>query len=170
MVQELLNGITLKQGMTSTGPLDLATILVLAQSLGEALMVIHAGGLVHCDIKPDNLFWTNEQRFVLIDFGLACKFEIFAASILLMFMSCFTLRHWGRLRTRKVDESAVVPRGSRPVAASILQGPYGIHGTVGQVDCGQALQRGPTPSSHESIATGGIKPVLGRWYRVATKA
>lgn len=70
LVQELLQGTTLKQRMTGQAwPLDI--VLRAAQDIGEALMVVHAGGLIHSDIKPDNLFSTHDGRTVIIDFGLA---------------------------------------------------------------------------------------------------
>jgi serine/threonine protein kinase len=38
----------------------------------EELETWHAQGVVHCDIKPDNVIWSeDEQRYVLIDFGHA---------------------------------------------------------------------------------------------------
>ncbi len=70
LVQELLQGCTLKERMTGQ-PWPLELVLKIAQDIGEALMVVHAGGLIHSDIKPDNLFTTHDGRTVIIDFGLA---------------------------------------------------------------------------------------------------
>lgn len=70
LVQELLQGSTLKERMTGQ-PWPLEVVLQVAQDIGEALMVVHAGGLIHSDIKPDNLFATHDGRAVIIDFGLA---------------------------------------------------------------------------------------------------
>jgi serine/threonine protein kinase len=47
---------------------------VIAWALREALEGVHAGGFVHCDIKPDNIFIANKsdlRSVVLADFGLA---------------------------------------------------------------------------------------------------
>jgi len=35
---------------------------------------VHAAGLLHTDLKPDNLFITNEGRYVILDFGTARAF------------------------------------------------------------------------------------------------
>ena len=43
---------------------------VAAEAL-DALMTVHAAGLVHRDIKPSNLFVRSSGRVVLIDFGIA---------------------------------------------------------------------------------------------------
>lgn len=70
LVQELLQGSTLKARMTGQ-PWPLEAVIQIAQDIVEALMVVHAGGLIHADIKPDNLFSTHQGRTVIIDFGLA---------------------------------------------------------------------------------------------------
>jgi serine/threonine-protein kinase len=48
-------------------PAELVQILLPA---AEALSVVHRAGLVHRDIKPDNIMLTPAQRVVLMDFGL----------------------------------------------------------------------------------------------------
>jgi serine/threonine protein kinase len=41
----------------------------LAVEICAALEVVHQTGLLHRDIKPDNVFITKENRVVLIDFS-----------------------------------------------------------------------------------------------------
>jgi serine/threonine protein kinase len=42
--------------------------------VGEALLEIHARGIVHGDIKPANILWDSEKdEAVLTDFGVACR-------------------------------------------------------------------------------------------------
>jgi tRNA A-37 threonylcarbamoyl transferase component Bud32 len=42
-----------------------------ARQIGEALQIVHAAHLVHCDLKPSNVMLTDDNRVVLIDFGSA---------------------------------------------------------------------------------------------------
>lgn len=71
LVEELLEGETLGEGLTRAGVMPQTQALQVAQQAGQALTVVHAGGLVHSDIKPDNIFWTYEGRYVILDFGVS---------------------------------------------------------------------------------------------------
>ena len=39
--------------------------------IGEALQHLHARGIMHMDVKPDNIYTTNGGTYKLGDFGLA---------------------------------------------------------------------------------------------------
>ena len=41
----------------------------------QLLRDMHEAGYVHCDIKPDNVMVTFEDKATLIDFGLAHRFQ-----------------------------------------------------------------------------------------------
>lgn len=71
LVEELLQGETLGEGLARAGVMALPQALQVVQQVGQALMLVHAGGLVHSDLKPDNLFWTVEDRYVILDFGVS---------------------------------------------------------------------------------------------------
>lgn len=73
IVIELVEGPTLAQRL-SQGPLPRHAIVALAREMASALAVVHAHGIVHCDVKPDNVIvGAGERGARLIDFGLAVR-------------------------------------------------------------------------------------------------
>ena len=75
-VMEYLEGGTLADAI-QLAPFDPARTLSLARQLSEALREVHAAGLLHRDIKPDNIILERGGgggRAVLIDFGSARQF------------------------------------------------------------------------------------------------
>ncbi len=74
MVMELLLGRTLIAEVEDKGPLPEDDAVAYATSIGQALMVVHHAGMLHRDIKPDNVIHTDDGRVVLVDFGTARAF------------------------------------------------------------------------------------------------
>lgn len=74
LVQEVLEGLTLSEGLGMAGRMPESMVMQVAQQVGQALLMVHAAGLVHSDLKPDNIFLTKEGRYVLLDFGLTRGF------------------------------------------------------------------------------------------------
>ena len=74
MVMEFLEGHSLAQRITQKGTLGEKEVVDIAGKVGDALAAVHAEGLIHRDIKPDNIMLTNDGRVVLIDFGTARSF------------------------------------------------------------------------------------------------
>ncbi|MEP7049752.1 MAG: protein kinase [Pseudomonadota bacterium] len=72
LVMELLIGQTLDT-MLAIEPEGLAAreVLPLIDQLLEVLSAAHAQGIVHRDVKPENLFLTSEGRLKVLDFGIA---------------------------------------------------------------------------------------------------
>jgi len=67
---EFVEGITLRQHIRR-GPLKLIEILDIAIQVASALVAAHAAGIVHRDIKPDNIMVRTDGIVKLLDFGLA---------------------------------------------------------------------------------------------------
>jgi serine/threonine protein kinase len=71
MVMEFIAGLALHDWLRSRRPLDERTVLSIALPLLDGLEVVHAGGYLHRDIKPGNIFIRGDGSPVLIDFGSA---------------------------------------------------------------------------------------------------
>ena len=76
MVMELLEGQSLGRYIGEKGSLSEHEVVDLAVNVGGALSVVHEAGLIHRDIKPDNIMRTKDRRAVLIDFGTARAFAL----------------------------------------------------------------------------------------------
>ena len=70
LATEYISGPTLREAVAAQGPLAEGSVLALAAGLAEALAAIHAAGLVHRDLKPDNVLLAYDGPRV-IDFGIA---------------------------------------------------------------------------------------------------
>src|SRR6202451_283600 len=55
--------------------MPLERVLKFAQQIAEALAAAHAEGVVHRDLKPQNLLIGNDDQVFVCDFGLAKSFE-----------------------------------------------------------------------------------------------
>ena len=67
---EFLEGKSLQSLVEKGGPLGEPAVLEIAQQITSALDIVHDAGLLHRDIKPDNIMMV-QRGAVLIDFGSA---------------------------------------------------------------------------------------------------
>jgi hypothetical protein len=70
IVTRFVPGRTLDDVVTQDGPLRGPALSRLASGLAEALVAVHAAGVVHRDVKPGNVMLFQETP-VVIDFGIA---------------------------------------------------------------------------------------------------
>jgi serine/threonine protein kinase len=72
VVTELLEGETLGARIGAAGsPLPVRKAIDCAVQVARGLAAAHDKGLVHRDLKPDNIFLLEDGRVKILDFGLA---------------------------------------------------------------------------------------------------
>jgi serine/threonine-protein kinase len=69
-VMPYVEGESLRQRLTREGPLPMAEALRLVREIGEALHYAHGQGLIHRDVKPENVLLSQGHALVA-DFGIA---------------------------------------------------------------------------------------------------
>ena len=70
IVSELLDGASLRRRLHD-GALPSRKAIDYARQIAEGLAAAHHKNVVHRDVKPDNLFITNDGRIKILDFGIA---------------------------------------------------------------------------------------------------
>jgi serine/threonine protein kinase/Tol biopolymer transport system component len=70
IVSELLEGESLRARLRA-GPMAPRRAAEYARQIAEGLAAAHDRGVVHRDVKPDNLFVTSDGRIKILDFGVA---------------------------------------------------------------------------------------------------
>lgn len=71
IVMELIEGGSLAERISRSGPVDAAEAARMGIDLLGALRKAHGAGVLHRDLKPANVLLTAEGRVVLTDFGIA---------------------------------------------------------------------------------------------------
>jgi eukaryotic-like serine/threonine-protein kinase len=110
LVMELLNGETLESRWKRCGyRLSATDALAIADELLCVLACAHARGITHRDIKPDNLFLTEDGRLKVLDFGIAHFRDSLVASVtktqtgVALGTPAFMAPEQARGRSREVD-------------------------------------------------------------------
>jgi len=78
ITMELLSGRVLSDLVDNSGPMDVSLALRIAQSVAAALEHAHSRGVVHRDLKPDNVMVLNasgELVTKVLDFGVAALLD-----------------------------------------------------------------------------------------------
>jgi predicted ATPase len=73
IVQELIEGRTLRSLLTD--PLPIETLIEVGRQTARALAAAHEAGIVHRDVKPENIMVRPDGFVKVLDFGLARRME-----------------------------------------------------------------------------------------------
>ncbi len=108
LVMELLEGELLEtRRVRKGGKLLLPDVYEVGEQLLDVLAAAHEKGIVHRDIKPDNLFITQEGRLKVLDFGFAQMRSQFRPDVT---ATGFLLER--RASCRRSKRSAIAPRST----------------------------------------------------------
>ena len=67
---ELIPGHTLREAI-SRGPLPVIRAIEIVRQVADGLQCAHSAGVVHRDVKPENLLETEQGQIRILDFGIA---------------------------------------------------------------------------------------------------
>jgi len=125
-----VSGPSLGKAVAMHGPLPVGSVLALAAGLTEALAAIHAAGLVHRDLKPDNVLLAEDGPRV-IDFGIARTAGASTLTGTGMLIGTLAFMSPEQVRAGEVGPpSDVFSLGSVLVFAATGQGPFGTGPTA----------------------------------------
>lgn len=157
MVMELLQGLSLTEYIRHQGQVPPAHAVSLTIQLLTGLQAAHAMGVIHRDLKPDNIFLVKTQdgrkRLKILDFGISKVAEE---------MSDGTLTRTGTVMGTPVYMSPEQARGAKDIDSRTDIWAAGV--ILYQMLCGQQPYRGdsyneilskilidPVPPLHESV-------------------
>ena len=71
IVMELVEGITLKEYITKKGHLDIKESIGIAVQVAQGIGAAHQRGIIHRDVKPQNMILAGDGKVKVADFGIA---------------------------------------------------------------------------------------------------
>lgn len=71
LILEYVEGMTLKEYMLQNKNIPLETVIHIMKQISEGLSHAHKNGIIHRDIKPQNILMTNDLTCKITDFGIS---------------------------------------------------------------------------------------------------
>ena len=79
LVMEYVEGTVLRERVASGEPIPLGEFYEIGRQCAEGLEAAHEKGILHADIKPENIMLTPSGRVKILDFGVARRFTMLDA-------------------------------------------------------------------------------------------
>ncbi|HLL22032.1 MAG TPA: serine/threonine-protein kinase [Kofleriaceae bacterium] len=94
LVMEYLDGETLG-AITERAPIDLQSAVAICAQVASAIAALHDAGIMHCDVKHENVFVLESGRVKVIDFGVSRHVdEVFDDSTIAGTPWCMAPEQW----------------------------------------------------------------------------
>lgn len=71
IAMELVSGGSLDKMMAEQGPMDPTVVIHIGEQIADGLREAADAGMVHGDVKPENILFDNDKNAKLVDFGLS---------------------------------------------------------------------------------------------------
>src|SRR5215212_855150 len=130
IVMEFVDGGTLKDLLRQAAPLPPAGLIQIGTQVADALDTAHRHGVVHRDVKPQNILLTPDGRVKLTDFGIALALGAESAT---------------RTGTLLGSVQYVAPELVRGESATPLSDVYALGVVLYEIATGQLPFSGDTP-------------------------
>jgi serine/threonine protein kinase len=170
IMMELLEGEDLEQLLTRRGRLTLGEVAVIVAHVGKALQRAHERGVIHRDIKPQNIFLrdvgNNEIFAMVLDFGIAKTRDQLLSKLTktgIMMGTPFYMSPEQLIQNKPVDPQADL-WSLAVVAYESITGELPFPGATAVV-VGMAMMHGPRPVA-SSVLTG-IPRAVDAWFERA---
>jgi serine/threonine protein kinase len=155
MTMEYLQGEALSEKLgKDKAHLPRKEALHIIKSIGQALIYAHSKNIIHCDLKPANIFLTTDNIIKVLDFGIARAFQVNK-----MLAVNETLNHGSQLALTPTYASCEMLAGKTPeprddvyalacIAYELLTGKHPFN----RKTCTQANEQGLLPVPIEGLS------------------
>ncbi len=172
----LIDGVDLHTVLEENGPLPPARAVAIIRQVAAALDAAHAAGVMHRDVKPENVILTRDDFAYLVDFGLATAASAERLTQMGTMVGTFSYMAPERLRNKELTHSVDIYSlacvlhecltGSRPYRADSIGALITAHLTApipqpSQIRAGipaafdQVIARGMAKNPEDRYATAG---------------
>ncbi|NMO03974.1 protein kinase [Gordonia sp. TBRC 11910] len=158
----LVSGKDLRKVLSGCGALSPKRAVGIVGQIAEALDAAHAGGLVHRDVKPENILVTDHDFAYLVDFGIAQ-----ADSSTHLTQTGSTIGSFAYMAPEQFDNEAASPASDIYALTAVLfecltgQVPHPA-GTVSKAIKAAVLDPTPTLRSLNADLPEALEPVIAR--------